>query len=115
MSGTQRPASMADWKWSPAEKAIARKAFDAALSRELEAVVREAKDRVARIGEASQLWELERWIVERRHEIEHTFDYRYSVLPIVFGGLLRNGRLAEEELHGLAPDKLNAIRAIVRL
>ncbi len=31
-------------KWSPAEKTIARKAFDLALHRELDAVIREAKE-----------------------------------------------------------------------
>jgi hypothetical protein len=30
------------------------------------------------------------------------YDYRYSVLPLVFGNLIREGRLSEEELHGLA-------------
>jgi Photoprotection regulator fluorescence recovery protein len=116
MSSTQRPgaAPIREWKWLPAEKTAARKAFDRALSRELEAVVREAKNRAATIGEASELWELERWLVERRREIDGTFDFRYSVLPIVFANLLRDGRLAEEDLSGLAPDKLDAIRRIAR-
>lgn len=106
--------AMRNWKWSPAEKAAARSAFDRALSRELEALVREAKDRVARIGEASELWTLERWLGKRRSEIDRTFDFRYSVLPIVFANLLRNGRLTEEDLHGLASDKLDAIRHMAR-
>ena len=55
-----------EMKWSPAEKAVARRAFDLALRRELEAVVREAKDRAAKIQEASELWELERWLTQRR-------------------------------------------------
>ena len=112
MSSMQHPgtAAMRDWKWSPAEKAAARKAFDRALSQELEALVREAKDRVAKIGKASELWELERWLAERRRDIDRTFYFRYSVLPIVFANLLHDGRLAEEDLHALAPDKLDAIR-----
>lgn len=112
----QRPgaAPIREWKWSPTEKAAARKAFDRALSGELEAVVREAKDRVAKIGKASELWDLERWLAERRRDIDRTFDFRYSVLPIVFAGLLRGGRLAEEDLHGLAPDKLDVIRQMAR-
>lgn len=116
MSGMQRPgaALMRDWKWSPTEKAAARRAFDRALSRELEALVREAKDRVASIGEASELWELEGWLAERRRDLDRTFDFRYSVLPMVFASLIRDGRLAEEDLHALAPDKLDAIRDMSR-
>ncbi len=105
---------MREWKWSQTEKAAARKAFDAALSRELEAVIREAKARAAGVREASELWELERWIAERRHQIDRTFDFRYSVLPILFANLLREGRLAKEDLSGLAPEKLEAIRHMVR-
>jgi hypothetical protein len=51
---------------------------------------------------------------ERRREIDRRFDYRYSVLPLVFAGLLRDGRLVEDDLRGLAPDKLEAIRQLAR-
>jgi hypothetical protein len=34
------------------------------------------------------MWEPERWLAERRREIDRTFDFRYSVLPIVFANLL---------------------------
>jgi hypothetical protein len=64
-----------DWKWSSAEKASAQRAFDRALRRELDAVHREAKKRVARITEPAQRWELERWLGERRRQIARNFDY----------------------------------------
>ncbi len=103
-----------EMKWSPAEKAVARRAFDLALRRELEAVVREAKDRAAKIQEASELWELERWLTQRRQEIDRKYDYRYSVLPPVLATLLSEGRLSEDDLRGLGQDKLQAVRCIVR-
>jgi hypothetical protein len=62
--------AMRDLKWSPAEKAVARKAFDRALGRELEAVILETKSRAAKIQEPSGLWELERYLTQRRQEIE---------------------------------------------
>jgi Photoprotection regulator fluorescence recovery protein len=120
MSGAHSPAvaprreSPRDWKWTPAEKAVARKAFNLALSRELEGAVREAKERAARITETSDLWELEAWLGEQRRRIDRDFDYRYSVLPHVFATLLRDSRLTEDDLLGLAPDKLEAIRHIAR-
>jgi hypothetical protein len=90
---------MSDWKWSPAEKIVARRAFDVALNRELETVIREAKERAARIREASDLWEIEGWLAEQRRRIDRTFDFRYSVLPLVFATLFRNRRLDEDELR----------------
>jgi len=104
-----------DLKWTPAEKAIARKAFDVALRRELEAVIREAKVRAGKIEQPSGLWELERYLTQRRKDIDRQFDFRYSVLPLVFGNLLREGRLNEEELHGLGQDKLAYVRSYARL
>ena len=101
---------MRNLKWSPAEKAIARKAFDLALRRELDAVIREAKDRASRIEQPSQLWDLEHFLTQRRKHIDRQFDFRYSVLPMVFGNLIRQGRLSEQDLHGLAQDKLTLIR-----
>jgi hypothetical protein len=111
MASTQAPYSaMRDLKWSPAEKTIARKAFDLALRREIDAVIREAKDRAASIEHPSELWDLERWLTQRRKEIDGKFDFRYSVLPVVFGNLLREGRLTEQDLQGLEQDKLGFIR-----
>jgi hypothetical protein len=106
-------APMRDWKWSPAEKIVARRAFDLVLTRELETVVQEAKERAGRIREASDLWELEGWLAERRRLIDRTFDFRYSVLPLVFATLIRDRRLSEDDLRGLAQEKLDAIRHMV--
>jgi hypothetical protein len=72
--------------------------------------MKEAKDRAARIEQPSQLWDLELWLTQRRKHIDRQFDFRYSVLPVVFANLLREGRLTVDELHGLGADKLRFIR-----
>jgi hypothetical protein len=92
--------------WSHAERVIARKAFDLALRRELDEVILEAKTRAARIEQPSELWDLELYLSQRRKDIDQRYDYRYSVLPVVFGYLIRDGRLSKEELQGLSEDKL---------
>jgi hypothetical protein len=102
--------SMRDLKWTPAEKAIARKAFERALQQDLEAVIREAKKMAEKIEQPSDVWELERYLTQRRKEIDCQYDYRYSVLTVVFANLIRKGRLREEDLHGLSEDKLGYIR-----
>jgi len=108
-------ASDACLKWSTAERAVARRAFDLALRRELEAVVKETKDRAAKIEESTDLWELERFLTHRREEIDHKYDYRYCVLPLVLATLLREARLSEDDLRGLGQDKLDVIRLIASL
>jgi hypothetical protein len=56
--------------WSRSEKAIARKAFDAALGQELHEVIQEAKKMASRIQQPSDLWDLEYYLTQRRKEID---------------------------------------------
>ena len=100
--------------WSRSEKAIARKAFDAALKRELHEVIQEAKQMAGQIQQPSDLWDLEHYLTERRKEIDRKYDYRYSQLTHVFGKLLQERRLGEEELRGLREDKLKSIRSFAK-
>jgi Photoprotection regulator fluorescence recovery protein len=106
--------SMRNLRWSPAEKAFARKAFDLALHREFAAIIAEARKMMAGVEQVSALWDLEQYLTERRKEIDRRYDYRYSVLPVVFGNLISEGRLSEGELRGLGEDKLKFIRVYAK-
>jgi len=100
--------------WSRSEKIIARKAFDAALGRELHEVIQQAKKMASQIQQSSDLWDLEHYLTQRRKEIDRKYDYRYSQLTQVFGRLLYEKRLREEELRGLREDKLKPIRSFAK-
>src|SRR5438034_3104316 len=96
--------------WSKSERAIARTAFDAALKRELQDVMRKTKQMADQIKEPADVWELEHYLTERRKEIDRKYDYRYSQLTHVFGRLLYERRITEEDLRGLGEDKMKPIR-----
>ena len=100
--------------WSRSEKTIARKAFDAALGRELHEVIQETKKMASQIQQSSDLWDLEHHLTQRRKEIDRKYDYRYSQLTHVFGKLLHEKRLREEDLRGLREDKLKSIRSLAK-
>jgi Photoprotection regulator fluorescence recovery protein len=100
--------------WSRSEKVIARTAFDAALGRELHEVIQQAKEMASQIQQSSDLWHLEHYPTQRRKEIDRKYDYRYSQLTHVFGRLLHEGRLGEDELRGLREDKLKLIRSFAK-
>jgi Photoprotection regulator fluorescence recovery protein len=100
--------------WSRSEKALARKAFDAALGRELHEVIQEARKMASQIQQSSDLWDLEHYLMERRKEIDRKYDFRGSRLIDVLGRLLYEKRLREEELRGLQEDKLNSIRSVAQ-
>ena len=61
------------------------------------------------------MWSLEQHLRGKRHEIDEKYDYRYSQLPVVFGRLLREGRIVESQLMGLAEDKLSCVRRVASL
>ena len=63
----------------------------------------------SQIQQSSDLWDLEHYLTERRKEINRKYDYRYSQLTHVFGRLLYEKRLHEDELRGLREDKLKPI------
>ena len=107
-------ASASDMTWSKSEKAIARKAFDAALKRELHELIQEAKRMASQIQQSSDLWDLEHYLTQRRKEIDRKYDYRYSHLTQVFGRLLYETRVSEEELRGFSEDKLKTIRSLAK-
>ena len=67
-----------------------------------------------KIQQSSDLWDLEHYLTERRKEIDRKYDYRYSQLPQVFGRLLYEGRVSEEELRGLREDKLKSIHSFAK-
>jgi hypothetical protein len=95
--------------WTQSEKAIARRIFDDARQAELGEMMAETRRRAAAIRVPADLWYLETYLRESRQQFDRKYDYRYSVLPAVFGLLLSEGRISEAELQGLREDKLSWI------
>ena len=100
--------------WSRSEKAIARKAFDAALGQELHEVIQEAKRMANEIQKSSDLWDLEHHLTQRRKEIDRKYDFGASRLTDVLGRLLYENRLGEEDLRGLRQEKMKSIRSFAK-
>lgn len=101
--------------WSEIEEKIARKAFEKAYEREIDALIEEVRERGSKLAELDQVWHLHDFLSARRHEIDGKYDYRYSVLIFVFARLLKEGWLNLDELKGLEPDKITKIIALARM
>jgi hypothetical protein len=104
-----------NFDWSPAEKKLARKAFENALRQELDELIADTKRRANAIENPDDIWQLVGHLTERRKQIDARYDYRYSVLPSVFTDLIQKGRLHEQDLNGLGEDKLAEIRRLLKL
>ncbi len=106
---------MHDLKCSEREKTIARRVFEAALQQELGEVMATFKEKAALAEKPDDMWAVEGWLAQRRHDIDNKYDFRYSQLVMVFGKLLREGRITEQQLEGLGEDKLSYIEHIATL
>jgi Photoprotection regulator fluorescence recovery protein len=106
---------MLDYKWSDSEKKIARRAFDAALSRELSSLLESIKSSAPQAATPDDIWALHDFLSEKREEINHKYDYRYSQLIYVFARLLKEKWLIKSDLDGLREDKLIAILQVTEL
>ena len=101
---------MEDIVWSKKEKEVAREAFNKAYERESTGILNRVKKiaHTAKIPE--DIWELHDFLKEKRREIDRKYDYRYSQLIFVFGRLLNEGWLEEDDLEGLDEDKIVKIK-----
>lgn len=103
---------MHDIKWSHSEQKAARAVFDAALQRELAAILSKLKELATNAKTPQDMWEIEKYLTQQRRQIDSKYDYRYSQLIEVFGRLLRENWIEEEELQALSPEKLAWIQRI---
>jgi hypothetical protein len=101
---------MIETEWSKHEKGIAHSAFSAAYERECMVIAHNALKMTVEINEPSGIWEIHDYLTKKRKETDQKYDYRYSVLLLVFARLMCEGWIREEDLAGLSNDKLQEIR-----
>lgn len=106
---------MAEIKWSKVEKGIAKRAFDAARDRETLSVANEVKSMAGSLQDPYDAWRIHDYLTEKGKEMNQKYDYRYSMLLLIFPRLIREGWLELDELDGLAEDKLEIIRLTLGL
>jgi len=104
---------MLEFKWSPSEKRAARAAFDLALARELRAIRQETEALLQKSRDESAIWRVHDYLSTRRREVDQKYDFRYSVLILVFSRLVSEGWLTEDDLAGIGAEKVEVIRQVI--
>lgn len=104
-----------DIKWSKTEKEVARCAFDNAYQRECTAIRAKLQEMMAGASQPKDMWKMHDYLSERRRATDAKYDYRYSVLILVFSRLIKEGWMSEADLLGLDEDKIKPIKQILSL
>ena len=60
-----------------------------------------------KMKEPADVWDLASYLTQRRKDIDQRYEFRSSRLTQVFGMLLSEGRILEQELRGLREGSLN--------
>ena len=101
--------------WSKTEKTIARAAFDKAYNKECSAILESLRKKVLTCTGPDDIWEIRDYLNEQTRQVSQKYDYRYSILIMVFAGLIREGWLALSDLEGLSDDKKEYLQKILSL
>jgi hypothetical protein len=101
-------------KWTKKEKAIARRAFENAYTKECKEIINKIREIANDASEPDDIWRLYDFLDEKRKEINIKYDYRYSVLILVFARLLGEGWITVGDLEGLKEDKIDRITHLGR-
>jgi len=105
---------MSELRWTKAEKIVAKRVFEKCYERECEVVLTKLKERIAAADKPSDIWLIHDFLTEELKKIEDKYDYRYSILILVFARLLKEGWLWESDLHGIEEDKIEKIKYLAR-
>ena len=71
---------------------------------------KKVEEMLQRSNEPTAVWDILEFLSRKQRELERKYDYRYSVLTGVFARLLYEGWIAESDLAGLDPEKVELIR-----
>jgi hypothetical protein len=99
--------------WSPAEKKIARRAYEAARAVVLAKTLAEFKAKAAAATTVDDMWAVQDYLRQQGRDLDELLDYRYSVLTMVFGRLIGEGHLQIDQLAGLSHDKLDEVQRLL--
>lgn len=101
-------------KWTKKEKTVARRAFENAYKKEFGEIIKKIREIANNASEPDDIWRLHDFLEEKREEINIKYDYRYSVLILVFARLLKEGWITVNDLKSLEQDKIDRIRHLGR-
>jgi len=97
-------------KWSKIEKEVSRRAFDTAYRRECNSIAAKLKEMIEVASSPSDVWQIHNYLTKQRKLTDAKYDYRYSVIILVFSRLLKEGWINEADLKGLHEEKIEKIK-----
>lgn len=101
--------------WSNAEKILAREAYDRAYERECNKILEKVRGMLYSMEDPKEIWKIYDYLRKNRRDMDSKYDYRYLILIIVFGKLMREGLILDSDIDKFSQDKIDAIKRIASI
>ena len=101
--------------WSNTEKILARQAYDRAYERECTKIFDKVQEMLSYIEDPKEIWKVDDYLMKKRREMDAKYDYKYSMLIIIFGKLMKEGLIVDSDINDLSRDKIDSIKRIASI
>jgi hypothetical protein len=101
--------------WSNTEKLLARQAYDLAYERECAKIFEKVQEMLSGMENPKEVWKIYDYLRKSRREMDSKYDYRYLILTIVLGKLMKEGLIFDSDIDKLSHDKIDAIKRIASI
>ena len=98
--------------WSNAEKILAREAYDRAYERECTKILEKVRGMLSSMEDPKEIWKIYDYLKKKRRDMDSKYDYRYLILIIVLGKLMKEGLILDSDIDKLSQDKIDAIKRV---
>jgi len=106
---------MSNFDWSNTEKIIARQAYDLAYERECTKIMETVHRMISDMDDPKEIWKIYDYLRKSRRNMDSKYDYRYLILTIVLGKLMREGLILDSDIDELSQDKIDAIKRVASI
>jgi hypothetical protein len=106
---------MKSLEWSNTEKILARQAYDRAYERECAKISEKVHKMLSGMENPKEIWKIYDYLRKSRREMDLKYDYRYLILTIVLGKLMKEGLILDSDIDMLSKDKIEAIKRIASI
>ena len=59
-----------------------------------------------------EIWKIYDYLKKKRRDMDSKYDYRYLILIIVLGKLMKEGLILDSDIDKLSQDKIDAIKRV---
>ena len=101
--------------WSNNEKTAARQAYDRAYERECNNIYEKVQEMLSNMKDPKEIWKVYDYLRIKRRDMDSKYDYRYLILTIVLGKLMREGLILDSDISDLSQDKIDAIKRVASI